>query len=58
MKDGKFVSPEGEVLPKQEVVQSLVHRCQIWTDLVLERYVTQITLARGPFSHKSTGKVR
>jgi hypothetical protein len=50
MRDGKFVNSEGEVLPGQGVLQSLEHRCQIWTDLVLERFVGQSILRAGGLS--------
>lgn len=50
MRDGKFVNSEGEVLPGQGILQSLEHRCQIWTDLVLERLVGQSILPAGGLS--------
>lgn len=39
MKDGNFVDSEGNVLPGQDDVKSLMERCWRWTEIVLERYV-------------------
>ncbi|KXG45303.1 Uncharacterized protein family UPF0662 [Penicillium griseofulvum] len=36
-KDGNFVDAEGNVLPGQEELKSLFHRCWRWTEIVLER---------------------
>lgn len=40
MKDGNFVDSEGNILPGQDDVKSLMERCWRWTEIVLERYVS------------------
>ncbi|KAJ5083724.1 UPF0662 protein [Penicillium angulare] len=37
MKDGNFVDADGNVLPSQENVKTLMDRCWRWTETVLER---------------------
>ncbi|KAJ5536926.1 hypothetical protein N7513_010112 [Penicillium frequentans] len=37
MKDGNFVDSEGNILPGQDDVKSLMERCWRWTEIVLER---------------------
>ena len=41
MVDGKFVDPEGNELRGSEVVSTLLGRCLLWSDIVLERYGIQ-----------------
>ena len=41
MVDGKFVGPEGNELRGSEVVSTLLGRCLLWSDIVLERYGIQ-----------------
>lgn len=40
MKDGNFVDSEGNILPGQDDIKSLMERCWRWTEIVLERYVS------------------
>ncbi|KAJ5947106.1 hypothetical protein N7466_000121 [Penicillium verhagenii] len=37
MKDGNFVDDEGNILPGQDDIKSLMERCWRWTETVLER---------------------
>ncbi|KAJ6092998.1 hypothetical protein N7486_008287 [Penicillium sp. IBT 16267x] len=37
MKDGNFVDSEGNILPGQDDIKSLMQRCWRWTEIVLER---------------------
>ncbi|KAB8072026.1 hypothetical protein BDV29DRAFT_178212 [Aspergillus leporis] len=37
LKDGKFVGPDGQPLPGQETAKTLLDRCWMWTEIVLER---------------------
>ena len=57
MKDGKFVSADGNIPENQDVVVTLLNRCLRWAELVLERSVitnhTSQTLLTG-----SSGKER
>ena len=38
MVDGKFIGADGTVPPGQEIVDSLLDRCFLWSEIVLERY--------------------
>ena len=42
MKDGKFVNDDGDILDNQDTVLSLHHRCLMWSEIVLERLVSNV----------------
>lgn len=42
MKHGNFVGANGKPLAGQDDVKDLLRRCWQWTDLVLEKYVSQL----------------
>ena len=38
MVDGKFIGADGTVPTGQEIVDPLLDRCFLWSEIVLERY--------------------
>lgn len=38
MVDGKFIGADGTVPTGQEIVDTLLDRCFLWSEIVLERY--------------------
>lgn len=43
MKDGNFVGPDGAPLAGQDELKALMDRCWKWTEIVLERWVSNFT---------------
>ena len=47
MVDGKFVGADGIVPTGQEIVDPLLDRCILWSEIVLERYSASPSLVNG-----------
>jgi hypothetical protein len=57
-KDGNFVDAEGNILPGQDDLKSLMRRCWRWTEIVLERYVGDVIRIKGqPLTRSREGKI-
>lgn len=42
--DGKFVGPDGQPANGSDEVSELLHRCQRWFEVVLERYILSLSM--------------
>ncbi len=56
--DGKFVSVSGEVLAGNDETCELLRKCQLWSNIVLERYVFVIQqITKAPTNYRA-GRAR